>query len=1808
MPKSQTLNQLSDRALYTERRYLMKYLLPVLFFLCFGLNQALGQQTFTVTQGAGNGNGSLFWAIQQANNNGVGMDNIRFTVNDVTWDGNIDITSNINIDGGANKVQIESQGNGFEIANGGDGTEIMNCVITNCGGNGIECNNVQNISIHDNCIYGNTGAGIWMPNTDLSTIESNFIGCDENGILNGNGGRGIDFDQDVGNSHDNTIEDNVIVDNGRGFANQFDGHGIYIVTNCNRNTTINNYVGILPGAKVGGADRMAFNAGNGITYANNCIGGLIERNVVSSGLRTNTSSITLYGVSDIIATNNWVGTNDLGAVFNSSDVGIFAAAIENCVISDNVVRGTIGPPTQGRGYGIYVQMGFWNSQIIDNQVFQNDSYGILIDNDTPLGFTPAGRDFNNRIDSEGSVISGNNVYENGASGQAGGIGTINSDAVTITGNTIDNNTGNGLSLISSGNNTVGGGDVGDNNSNTITNNSENGVLIVTDGGLTNNPSEQNVVQGNTIAENDGDGVSIGEGAGNDLSIRNYITENSITCNGTYIGIDLNGGLGNDDYPVPTIDPVSTRAEFITGTGIPGDEVEVFDNRCDCEGEIYLGTAEVRPDGTWEIPVPGTSPVIDSSHVTATQHSRSNTADPYNTSPFTSCCRVNVDSISPTEVAACGGDNITITIWRHVGMRFQLQWSNNENGPWNDVADADVLDGNSLHIGEGDSTWVVGPPGMGQTIFYRVFATSDGWVTDGVVNNDECTAISQIVEVTSYPEVDLSTDPTPPTCGNEDGEVTITVSSGTPNFTFLIDTTGATAVTNTASPFTFTGLGGGTYQFFVTDANGCIDSITQSLNSAQGPRILALDFANDSCDRDLGSITVTSTDPTTGLQYGIGNPPVFGTNNNFTGLSEGDYLITVQDASGCSHDTLISLSDSPIPRFDVADTVNTTCGLENGSITIGATGGTAPYLYSDDNVDFNNVVLYDNLDDGTYTFYVRDSKGCENDTSVTIIDAPGPELSVNTTDPTCGASDGSIAASVGTAGTPDFTYSLTGQPDQVNDGDFTNLTSGTYLVSVTDANGCMDTMTVQLNSAGGPSFTIDTIHPNCGNADGSITFTGAGGVRPLVYSIDLNGTVTTLTNDSVFDGLGPGTYDLTVSNSDGSCPSTGQVTLTDSENPSVSFTSVDPICDSANGSFIAIVSGGTAPYTYSTIGTGAQNDSSYTGLSDGNYTVTIVDANGCEVTGDTTLSPNPGPDIDTVSTTNPLCGQSDGNITIVGTGGTAPLTYWFDSADVGTQVFFDDLGAGNYTFHVFDDNGCWADMVVSLSNSDGPVIDSVSVTHETCSASNGEVTIHYSGGTEPILVNFDGQGEVPDVTYSGLGNGLYSFYIIDDHDCQAPGEVTINNSPGPQITELLTDPVCVPDNGSINLSTQTGTSPFQYSIYNGDSLQDNGDFNFITAGNYDLYIIDDNGCEDRLSVTLNGHPAPVIDPFKTDVSCGLQDGMIDANLVSGPNTPINYTLTGVGTNSTQGSEVFNNLGAGTYTLTVVDSRNCQVDTVIELTTPNGPQIQTLDTVNQHQCDVADGAVTVNATATSTTLSLIYQISGGGRGESNTTGVFTDLEDGIRYTFTVTYSDGTCPDTISTVLTEPGPPRPIGITYPESCEGTKGSIEISNLIPNSEYMILFEGNDYSHNNLENTDELGVILIENIGTGTYDNFEITPPNNCDTTMPSLFVDKDRNCPIVIPNVFTPNDDEVNDRFRIFGIEHYREAVLRIYNRWGNVVYQYKAEKDGEYEGWDGNKERGGNSMLPVGTYYFELDLHQRDELSPIPDFYAGDVTLLR
>lgn len=551
----------------------------------------------------------------------------------------------------------------------------------------------------------------------------------------------------------------------------------------------------------------------------------------------------------------------------------------------------------------------------------------------------------------------------------------------------------------------------------------------------------------------------------------------------------------------------------------------------------------------------------------------------------------------------------------------------------------------------------------------IFGVGAGTYTVTVTDIDLAIAIGSVT-LTTPPDLTAIAVHTGTVCVNP-GDVTVNVSGGTAPYTFLWS--------NGSTSQSQTGLAAGLYCVTVTDDNDCAAVSCITVTSPLSVTVRTIDSQCAMlCDGSAMAEVFGGTAPYTFL-WNTGQ-----TSQIIFPLGPGTYTVTVTDANGCVVVGSGVVSEPPPIIIDLVITHPGCLNVNGGSITASASGGVPGYTFTWSTGQIGPMIS--NLGPGTYTLVVTDFNNCSVDTSVVLI-STGFDLTATATDETClGQNDGTASASA-TGGTAPYSFVWSnGSTGAV----ITGLSAGTYTVTATDNAGCSATATVVVNAGSSPNVSITKNDVTiCGGTNGSAEATATGGVPPYSFIWNTGQTGPLIT------GLSAGTYTVTATDANG-CTGAATVTINQPGNIQVSITSQSVSCFGGNdGSATAVVSGGTAPYTYAWSNGG--NSSTVGNLTAGVYSVTVSDNGGCSGSASVTIGQPASALICTVAVTDSIStpGGNDGQATVTASGGTPGYTYVWSNGQTGPTAI--GLAAGTYTVTVTDSEGCTSTCSVELEN-------------------------------------------------------------------------------------------------------------------------------------------------------------------------------------------------------------------------------------------------------------------------------------------------------------------------------------------------------------------------------------------------------------------------------------------------------------------------------------------------------------------------------
>jgi len=953
------------------------------------------------------------------------------------------------------------------------------------------------------------------------------------------------------------------------------------------------------------------------------------------------------------------------------------------------------------------------------------------------------------------------------------------------------------------------------------------------------------------------------------------------------------------------------------------------------------------------------------------------------------------------------------------------------------------------------------------------------------------------------------------CGDQNGAIDITTTGGIGTLSYFWS--------NGASTEDLVNLSAGTYTVTISDGSICeVDTTISVLNNANGMAYNA-SILNENCGNGAGSINITMIGGAAPLTF-LWNTGA--TTEDISGLSAGTYTCIVTDNNGCVLNITADVNDANGGLVATANILDEDCSQSDGEIDVLVTGGTGPYTYS-----WNSSVTTPCC---VYTLDMEDLGNSWNGASVDVFvggtfqgnyTVPGGGANVETF-PVCdgesielvwnsGAFDdevsfdlldasGAVVFSQGpspTAGTL-FSGSATCAPQVLSGPNITGLSAGTYTVTITDANGCAITESYVVNNSGF-NYIVNITDEVCSNGNGAIDIIIAAPPAPQDYIWNTGAT----TEDIA--GLSSGWYTVQMStNQFGGCVVVDSFFVgTSSGSLNIDALNVtNESCDLTNGAIDAVVSGVTAPYTYSWSNGATTQDLS--GLDEGSYTLTVTDANGCSTTATASLiNVSFGFGISGNLITDENCGNTQGAIDITIAGGTAPYTFVWSHGPTTEDVT--GLGSGSYTVTVTDNGGCSVTETYTVGNNTNGFIASAIVTDETCGSMNGAIDLNVLNGVTPLTYAWSNGATTQDL--SGLDAGTYSVTITDNNGCIISLSETVASFSENFIlnTPIVVDENCGDTTGSIELNPTGGTGILDYSwnssnpcctyTLNMYDLNNNGwggnpipevlvYINGVLYGNFSVPVGAGNDFE---TVSIPACTGDVIE-FEYAEAAQNQNNtyeVLDPNgniiFADGPNPLDGLAFTTTANCALPNSNILTGLSAGSYPLIVTDEVGCQLlDTIV--VGNNTGTLAAITGITAEYCQNGQGEI--NLTVTGGAAPYAYSWDTGA-----TTEDLVGLSAG-SYTVTVTDNAGcSFSETYAVADSTGGFQIDNAIVTDEVCSDGAGAIDITISGGQTPYIFSWD-NGASTEDISGLSEgvYAVSIIDNGGCELLDTFIVANLNS--------------------------------------------------------------------------------------------------------------------
>jgi gliding motility-associated-like protein len=570
---------------------------------------------------------------------------------------------------------------------------------------------------------------------------------------------------------------------------------------------------------------------------------------------------------------------------------------------------------------------------------------------------------------------------------------------------------------------------------------------------------------------------------------------------------------------------------------------------------------------------------------------------------------------------------------------------------------------------------------------------------------------------------------------------------------------------------------------------------------------------------------------------------------------------------------------------------------------------------------------------------------------------------------------------------------------------------------------------------------------------------------------------------------------------------------------------------------------------------------------GTYNVVVSYADNC--TSSASVDVLVSPDVEfTLTGVDILCnGDCTGQITASVTAGTAPFNYeWSDASTTNPAIGLcaDIL----YCVTVTDAIGCFAEACHTLSQP-SEITATISTTPAECGINDGTAEIVVGGGSGGHVIMWS-TGHMGNLV-TDLPPGEYCATVTDSNNCilvvceivdfYGAGEVEIQ-----QLQEIL----CYGQTTAVLSTTMTdGTPPFTYEWSVPD--ENNATLSNIGAGTYSVTVTDLYGCTGGEQHTITQPPQMILSTQTTDVLCHGGSGGTAQASVSGGIPSYTYAW-----ETGQNTSAISDLSAGTYGITVTDSNNCSSNSFAIVHEPINPVGFSLITNNVTCYNRFDGYAIALGTGGTPPYSVHwYQF-----GQLMATGEEISTLAAGTYMVRI-QDDNNCNASGEFSIIEPTELIINSIVESVTCKGNSdGSI-----------LLTIDGGTHPYDILWNTGDTTTSLTS-IGGGQY-SVTITDQSYCQKNV-GVYVPESSQLCLFIPDAFTPNGDGINDTWEIGYIEKYPDAIINVFNRWGQHIYQARGNDDFWDATWDGK-------FVPAGTYVYVIDLRNGMET------FSGTVTVI-
>ncbi|MEN9700279.1 MAG: hypothetical protein RLZZ301_1477, partial [Bacteroidota bacterium] len=1032
----------------------------------------------------------------------------------------------------------------------------------------------------------------------------------------------------------------------------------------------------------------------------------------------------------------------------------------------------------------------------------------------------------------------------------------------------------------------------------------------------------------------------------------------------------------------------------------------------------------------------------------------------------------------------------------------------------------------------------------------IVVSVDGPSTVTITNGNGCSATSAMTNVTvlALPAVQAIAGSNQVCAGSSMNLTNATIGGIWSSSNTSVATISATGVVTGVS------AGSATISYTVTNANGCSTTVTSVVNVNATPVMSPIAGTANVC---VGSTTALANAQANGTWTSSDVAvATVAANGTVTGIAAGSATITYAytNANGCTSTVAQALTVNALPTATITANGPTTF-CQGGSVTLTAPAGMT-YAWSTGESTQSIIVSTSGNIDVTIT----NANGCASTSApLAVVVNALPAVSIANLGATTFCQGGSVTMIAPLNSTYSYAWNNgTTAIAGASNNTFTASASGSYSLTVTDANGCTATsapIAVTVNAAPVVTATANGATTFCQGGSVTLTATGA-----ATYTWSTGETTPSITVTA------SGNYDVIGTSIDGCSATSNAIAVTVNALPIASISSTGSTA--CLGSSVTLTAAGGATYSWSNNATTAAINVTQANT----YTVTVTSAAGCTATASETVVFNANPAV-TVTANGPTVFCQGGSLTLTATGGT---NYTWNNGDQGATTTVNQ--SGSYYVTVVNAAGCTTQSsLVNVVVNQYPVVAAITGANGVCEGGNMTLSSATPGGVwtaaNTFIATVDGAGNV-----LGLNAGSTTVtYTVSNNGCSATATAVVNvlNNPvTPTITASGATSVC--PGGTVVLFASNAPN-YQWS--NGPTTPV---MVATQSGTYTVTVTGQNGCTATslpTTVFIGDNTAPVITaPLDVTTTPNLGCESIGVTLGT-PVTSDNCTVASV----TNNAPAIFPIGTTVVTWTVTDaagntSTATQLVHVVDMSAPVATAPADVNVSSNNYCE-ATGVVlgTPNATDNCTNNLTItnnapatYPL-----GTTVVTWTITDAAGNVTtVNQNVTVTDNSAPVVLlantSVFLDQNGYAT---ISFTDLDNGSTDNCGIATAV--------LSQSDFDCANV-GTNVVTVTLTDNNGNQSTASVVVT-------VIASDACGGSNWSGPVVPDAFTPNGNNFNDTWVIPGLEGYTTKEMIVYSRYGTLVYQSPVYNND----WDGTLLNTG-TPVPDGTYYYILNLEGGKQLN--------------